>query len=111
MPRVDKIGLAFETYYVYIMTNQSNHVLYTGVTSELENRCIQHRSKNYPDSFTARYNVNKLVYHEAFGNIDYAIAREKQIKAGSRKKKTELINRLNPNWLDLFETKIARDWL
>ncbi len=111
MARVDNIGLAFQTYHVYIMTNKGNSVLYTGVTSEIENRCIQHRAKNYPDSFTAKYNVNKLVYYEAFGHIDNAIAREKQIKAGSRKKKIDLIEKDNANWLDLFETKIGTDWL
>ena len=93
------------------MTNKVNSELYTGVTSELENRCIQHRNKNYPDSFSAKYNVNKLVYYERFGDINEAIAREKQIKAGSRKKKIELIEKENHNWLDLFETKIGTDWL
>ena len=111
MARVDNIGLIFKTYFTYIMTNQLNTVLYTGVTSELENRCVQHRNKNYPDGFTARYNVNKLVYYERFGNINDAIAREKQIKAGSRKKKIELIEKDNPKWNDLFEIKVGTDWL
>jgi len=111
MARVDNIGLAFQTYYVYIMTNKGNSVLYTGVTSELENRCIQHRTKSYPDSFTAKYNINKLVYYERFGNINDAIAREKQIKAGSRQKKMDLIEKENHNWLDLFELKVGTDWL
>ncbi len=111
MARVDKIGLAFENYFVYIMTNQNHTVLHTGVTSELENRCIQHRIKNYPNSFTAKYNVNKLVYYERFGNISDAISREKQIKAGSRQKKIELIAKDNPKWNDLLETKFGTDWL
>ena len=111
MPRVDRIGLSFKTYYIYIMTNQLNTVLYTGVTSELEYRCMQHRNKNYPDSFTAKYNVNKLVYYERFGNPADAIAREKQIKGGSRKKKINLIEGVNPKWNDLFETKVGTDWL
>ena len=111
MARLDKAGLVFETYYVYIMTNFNNTVLYTGVTSELENRCIQHRMKNYPDSFTAKYNVNKLVYYESVGNISDAIAREKQIKAGSRQKKVDLIEKDNPKWNDLFEAKFGTDWL
>jgi putative endonuclease len=111
MARVDNIGLAFQTYYIYLMTNKSNSVIYTGVTSELENRCIQHRTKNYPDSFTAQYNINKLVYYERFGNINDAIAREKQIKAGSRKKKIALIEKDNSNWLDLFETKVGTAWI
>jgi putative endonuclease len=111
MARVDKIGLAFETYFVYIMTNQNNTALYTGITGELENRCVQHRIKNYPDSFSAKYNVNKLVYYERFGNAMDAIAREKQIKAGSRKKKVVLIEGDNPKWNDLFETKFGTGWL
>ena len=111
MARVDNIGLAFQTYYVYIMTNKGNSVLYTGVTSELENRCIQHRTKSYPDSFTAKYNINKLVYYECFGYINDAIAREKQIKAGSRQKKIDLIEKENHNWLDLFDIKVGTDWL
>ncbi len=111
MARVDNIGLVFQTYYVYIMTNKGNSVLYTGVTSELENRRIQHRTKNYPDSFTAKYNINKLLYYERFADVNDAIAREKQIKAGSRKRKIDLIEKDNPNWLDLFETKIGPDWL
>ena len=111
MARVDRTGLAFQTYYVYIMTNYNNTVLYTGVTSELENRCIQHRTKNYPDSFTSKYNINKLVYYESFGNISDAITREKQIKAGSRKKKIDLIEKDNPKWNDLFEIKFGTDWL
>ena len=111
MARSDKIGLAFSIYYVYIMTNKNNEVLYTGVTSELETRCVQHRNKTFPDSFTAKYNVNKLVYYERFGSIHDAIFREKQIKAGTRKKKIQLVEKLNPNWLDLFETKVGTDWL
>ena len=107
MPRVDRIGLVYATYHVYIMTNNDNSVLYTGVTSELINRCMQHRQKNYPDSFTARYNVNKLVYYEEFNNINVAIAREKQIKAGSRKSKELLIIQQNPLWQDLFELKLG----
>ena len=111
MPRADKIGLVIGTYYVYIMTNYNNTVLYTGVTSELVNRCIQHRQKNYPNSFTAKYNVNKLVYHEEFRDINEAIAREKQIKDGPRKRKIQLIERDNPLWQDLFETKLGKDFL
>src|SRR4051812_24190924 len=99
-----RIGLVMTTYYVYILTNSNNAVLYIGVTSDLLNRCIQHRNKDYPDSFSAKYNVNKLVYYETFGDINVAIAREKQLKAGNRRRKIELINKMNPNWLDLFET-------
>jgi putative endonuclease len=87
--------------FVYILANNTNSVLYTGVTSELKGRLLQHKSKKYPGSFSARYNVNKLVYFEKLGTIGEAIKREKQIKAGSRKKKEALINGMNPGWDDL----------
>ena len=89
--------------FVYIMTNKTNSVLYTGVTSNLSLRVQQHKEGYPPKSFTSRYNVFKLVYWEAFQEIGDAIAREKQIKAGSRKKKLELIEAMNPEWKDLFE--------
>jgi putative endonuclease len=87
--------------FVYIMTTGNNSVLYTGVTSNLKDRVIQHKSKKHPDSFSARYNICKLVYYECLDTIGKAIIREKQIKAGSRKKKIELINGTNPDWSDL----------
>jgi putative endonuclease len=88
--------------FVYIMTNKNNTVLYTGVTSNLPNRVQQHKQK-YALSFTSKYNVNKLVYWEAFQEIGDVIFREKQIKSGSRQKKLNLINSLNPEWIDLAE--------
>jgi len=87
--------------YVYIMTNKNNNVLYTSVTSDLIERVNQHKQKVYSKSFTAKYNIYKLVYFEAFESINEAIDREKQIKGGSRKKKIEMINKLNPEWKDL----------
>jgi putative endonuclease len=87
--------------YVYIMTNENKTTLYTGVSTDLKERINQHKRKKYPGSFTSRYNVNKLVYFECFISIGEAIKREKQIKAGSRKKKMELIDRMNPEWHDL----------
>ncbi len=87
--------------YVYIMTNKNNTVLYTGVTSDLKERVIQHKQKLHSQSFTARYNICKLVYFEEFEYINEAINREKQIKGGSRRKKIELINKINPEWEDL----------
>jgi putative endonuclease len=87
--------------FVYIMTNDNNSVLYTGVTSDIKGRINQHKAKKHPDSFTARYNIRKLVYYESFENIGEAIKREKQIKGGPRKKKVELIHRINPEWDDL----------
>ena len=109
MANVTKVGLIKTEYFVYIMTNKGNYVLYTGVTSDLQTRCEEHINKKHPNSFTAKYNVNKLVYYERFDDINYAIAREKQIKGGSRKKKIDLIEVNNPRWNDLYETKIA-DW-
>ena len=90
-------------YFIYIMTNKHNRVLYTGVTNCLENRVLSHRRNEFPTSFTARYNCHKLVYWEEFQYIGDAILREKQIKAGSRQKKLDLINVMNPEWKDLAE--------
>jgi len=88
-------------YYVYILTNYTNTVLYTGVTNNLLRRVYEHKEK-MADSFTKKYNINKLVYYEVFNDIKLAIAREKQIKGGSRKKKIELINGFNKDWEDLY---------
>ena len=94
--------LAIEVvYFVYILTNDRRTVLYTGVTSDLKGRVYQHKEKLLP-GFTARYNVHKLVYYEAFGAPYDAITREKQIKAGSRRKKIDLIDSFNPGWRDLY---------
>ena len=93
--RVDKV------YCVYILTNQRNTVLYTGVTGDLRARVHRHREKLLP-GFTRRYNVSKLVYYEAGYDASGAITREKQTKAGSRHKKVDLINRSNPEWRDLY---------
>ena len=90
-----------KVYCVYILTNQRNTVLYTGVTGDLKGRVCQHRQKLLP-GFTNRYNVSKLVYYEVGGDASGAIAREKQIKGGSRRKKIQLINQLNPEWRDLY---------
>ncbi len=88
--------------YIYLMTNKNNTVIYTGVTSNLLRRVFQHKTKFYK-GFTARYNCDKLVYFEEFYAIIQAIAREKQIKAGSRKRKEQLINSMNPEWKDLSD--------
>ncbi len=92
----------------YLLTNKYHTTLYTGVTAELFNRLIEHREKHYPKSFTARYNLYKLVYVEDFSTITEAIKREKEIKGMSRKKKEMLINESNPEWRDLFED--MKDW-
>ena len=89
-----------KNYWVYILTNVSNKVLYTGVTNNLERRVGEHKNKK-GSSFTRKYNVTKLVFYERFDQVDYAIAAEKKIKAGSRAKKIELIEAMNPNWCDL----------
>lgn len=86
---------------VYILTNKHNTTLYVGATSELQSRVIQHLEKVYPKSFTAKYNLNKLVHMEHFGFIEEAIQREKYIKGKSRQWKTDLISQHNPNWDDL----------
>ena len=89
-------------YCVYILTNRSHAVLYTGVSGDLKARVYQHREKSVP-GFTSRYNVSKLVYFEVADNPHSAIAREKQINAGSRRKKIDLINAMNPEWRDLYD--------
>jgi putative endonuclease len=89
--------------YTYILTNKNNTTLYVGVTAYLKERIVQHKEKQDPKSFTARYNLNKLVYYEAHQMIGDAIGREKQLKAGSRATKVQLIEGMNPEWLDLFE--------
>ncbi len=93
---------------VYIMTNPLHSVLYTGVTSDLISRIQQHRNKTFPDSFTARYNVDILVYHQFYPTIVEAILEEKRIKAGSRAKKIRLINSINPLWEDLWEKEVSK---
>jgi len=91
-----------QQYFVYILTNRTNRVLYTGVTNNLQRRVYEHKAKLI-DGFTKKYNVTKLVYYEVFEEIEYAILREKQLKAGSRQKKLDLVNGFNPVWADLFE--------
>ncbi|MDB4925370.1 GIY-YIG nuclease family protein [Mucilaginibacter sp.] len=89
---------------VYIMTNKLNKVLYVGVTSELTGRVWDHKNKTYPKSFTARYNCDKLVYYLFYPHIEEAIAAEKALKGSSRKHKQQLINDLNPDWNDLYDS-------
>ncbi|KKP58567.1 MAG: Excinuclease ABC C subunit domain protein [Candidatus Gottesmanbacteria bacterium GW2011_GWA1_34_13] len=89
-------------YYVYIMTNHTNSVLYTGITNNLIKRVYQHRTE-IGSKFTSRYKITKLVYYEVFKDIKEAITREKQLKAGSRKKKLELIKQFNLEFKDLYD--------
>ena len=89
-------------YYVYILTNKNHSVLYTGVTNNLERRMYEHKNKLI-EGFTSKYNVNKLVYYVHTSSIKSAIAYEKRIKGWSRLKKIQLINSINPDWIDLSE--------
>ena len=92
------------TYYVYILTNWNNKVMYIGVTNDLERRLYEHINK-LADGFTKKYNVHKLVYFEETNDIDVAIAREKQLKGWRRDKKNALVESQNPSWRDL-----SKDW-
>ncbi|MDP3779251.1 MAG: GIY-YIG nuclease family protein [bacterium] len=91
-------------YYVYIITNYKNIVLYIGVTNDLERRIYEHKNKLIK-GFSSKYNLNKLVYFEQGNDAYSSIAREKQLKGGSREKKIILIESMNPHWRDLSE-----DW-
>ena len=88
-------------YCIYIITNPTNTVLYTGVTGNLLGRIYHHKNKTV-SSFSSKYNLNKLVYYEVYEDVNEAIDREKQIKAGSRQKKVDLINNFNSEWEDLY---------
>jgi putative endonuclease len=90
-----------KNYYVYIVTNKTNRVVYTGITNDLKRRLYEHKTKII-EGFTKKYKVTKLVYFEIFDDVRYAIMQEKQIKGGSRNKKIELINSLNDKWNDLY---------
>ena len=92
-------------YYVYILANGKNGALYIGVTDNLVKRIYQHKNKAV-SSFSSKYNLNKLVYYEIYENVNQAIAREKQIKAGNRNRKINLVEKFNPNWEDLYATLV-----
>ncbi|MGN0808196.1 MAG: GIY-YIG nuclease family protein [Candidatus Coproplasma sp.] len=97
--------MSLKQSYVYILFNKPYGVLYTVVTSDIVRRISEHKQKLI-HGFTSRYNVDKLGYFELFENVNEAILREKQIKAGSRAKKIELIISMNPNWEDLYDTLV-----
>ncbi|MGH7799881.1 MAG: GIY-YIG nuclease family protein [Thermodesulfobacteriota bacterium] len=90
-----------ELFFVYIMTNKYNTVLYTGITNNLKKRVYEHKQK-IVKGFSNKYNIDKLVYYEVFENVYSAISREKQIKAGPRKKKIRLTDSFNKEWKDLY---------
>lgn len=89
-----------KTYYVYLLTNWNNQVMYVGVTNDLERRIYEHKNK-LVDGFTKKYNVEKLVYFETTSDVLAAIEREKQIKKWRREKKNQLVIEMNPEWKDL----------
>lgn len=91
-------------YYVYIMASKKDGVTYVGVTSDLIKRVYEHRESVIPDSFSSKYFVKKLVYYEAYDDIECAITREKQIKKWNRQWKINLIEKDNPEWQDLYNT-------
>ena len=93
---------------VYIMTNKLRTTLYTGVTSNLVGRIQEHRNHEYKGSFTDRYHLEILVYHESFSTIQEAISREKELKKWRREKKNELIKSVNPYWKDLWDD--VKNW-
>ena len=90
-------------YYVYILSNNQNNVIYTGVTNDLIRRIYEHKHHMDRSSFTSQYNVEKLVYYEMTSDIESAISREKQIKSWNRKRKDKIVASKNPNWDDLYE--------
>ena len=93
---------------VYIMASKRNGTLYTGVTANLKRRVYEHKTKYNPESFTAKYNCNMLVYYQGFHRIEEAIAEEKRIKGGNRKNKLKLIEATNPDWKDLWDE--IKEW-
>ena len=91
-------------YYVYILANRTNTTIYIGVTNDLRRRIYEHKQHFDSNSFTAKYDVTKLVYFEETESINTAIEREKQIKGWSRKRKNKLVTSKNPEWKDLYDT-------
>ena len=96
------MNTAMNDYYVYMMTNEYNNVLYIGVTNNLSRRVYEHKN-GLLEGFTQRYNVHKLVWFENCHDVKAAIAREKQLKGWIRSKKEELVRQMNPDWRDLSE--------
>jgi putative endonuclease len=89
-------------YYVYLICNKNNTTIYTGITSDLKRRIWEHKNKT-TKGFSSKYNLYKLLYYEIYNDPENAIIREKQIKSGSREKKIELIESMNPKWIDLYD--------
>ena len=91
-------------YYIYILANNTGTTIYTGVTNNLIRRVHEHKTNADPKSFTAKYQVHKLVYYEVAETAIVAIEREKQIKGWNRKHKNKLIAEMNPKWEDLYQS-------
>ena len=91
-------------YYVYILTNKTGTTMYIGVTKDLVRRMYEHRQKLDPNSFTAKYDIHKLVYYEYTTDVRAAIEREKQLKGWNRARKNKLVETRNPSWQDLYES-------
>ena len=91
-------------YYVYILSDNLNRVIYTGITRDLIRRVYEHKNNLDPDSFTAKYNIHKLVYFENTSDVKAAIEREKQIKGWNRKRKNKLVESKNPSWAELYDS-------
>ena len=91
-------------YYVYILANTTGTVVYIGVTKDLIQRVYEHKHKLDPNSFTAKYDVHKLVYFESTSDVRAAIEREKQLKGWNRKRKNKLVESMNPRWEDLYDS-------
>ena len=89
-------------YYVYFMANRTNVALYIGVTNDLKRRVFEHKNK-LVKGFTAKYDIDKLVYYEIYDDPENAILREKRLKGSSRARKNKLVESLNPKWLDLYD--------
>ena len=94
------------SYYVYILSNNYNSTVYVGITNDLIRRVYEHKTHYDPASFTARYHVDKLVYYELFSDPESAIEREKQLKSWTRRRKNKIIEKDNPNWIDLYPSII-----
>ena len=91
-------------YYVYILSNKFNTTIYTGVTRDLVRRVYEHKQHADPNSFTAKYDITKLVYYESTSDVNAAIEREKQIKGWNRKRKNKLVESKNPSWAELYDS-------
>ena len=90
-------------YYVYLICNKNNTTIYTGITSDLKRRIWEHKNK-IRKGFSSKYNLYKLLYYEIYQDPENAIIREKKIKSGRREKKIELIESMNPKWIDLYDS-------